>query len=650
MATMRATGRTGSGPGWRSVLATALTGALLALGTPASADTITLKNGQRLDGRVLEETADSVRFQDMRRVVLTLRKDTIESIERGENPLVLEEEGDRALAAGDLERALDLFQRTLELGADARRIEQKLAIVTKRIEERDLGPWVGHVKEIRQALEAGRFDMAQTRLDAMVETLTEDSAVRDLARDLQSDIHLRRALVMIDSIDYTNAQRELAKALEANPLNFEACIHLAELHAQISSRRPHAIELYNRVLTDGARTLSRAQRIDILDRVARLHQLQNDPVSAAAVYGQIHDEDPEARPGLTIDYVSSLVRTAERLEFDKPEEAIAALDKALHVQTFGNDIRSNLARILLAQKNYTRAIEEYEKLLTADPVYRLANHNLAIAYRATNNINEARTYLRREIDANPGNYDALVDLGDILLSMGDYEQAQALYVQARGVQPELTRATIALATSERVLGNYPAARRYLSELLARRPDDVSTNLAMGLLGKDEKKFDEATRHLDKVVTTIEEAGASDDTLRTQLADALLARGEIKLLTRGPATATADFNKALEVFPDYPAAYFNIGAAYEKKYNASKEMEDLKKAEENMQKARELDPAKPDFAFGLGVLYHQILASADSANSEAYFGKAVENFRDYLANGGPEVSKVEAWIRELTAGR
>ncbi len=65
----------------------------------------------------------------------------------------------------------------------------------------------------------------------------------------------------------------------------------------------------------------------------------------------------------------------------------------------------------------------------------------------------------------------------------------------------------------------------------------------------------------------------------------------------------------------------------------------------MLRAREIEPGNPEFAFGLGVLYQQVMAAADSANSQLYMQQAVQHYQDYIDTGGGQVETVRAWIRE-----
>ena len=130
----------------------------------------------------------------------------------------------------------------------------------------------------------------------------------------------------------------------------------------------------------------------------------------------------------------------------------------------------------------------------------------------------------------------------------------------------------------------------------------------------------------------------------------VARGEISLLTAGPGTANKDFRRALEVLPDYGQAYYSIGLAYRRKFTASKQLQDLKTAEKNLLRSRELAPQNPQFALQLGILYSQDLAQTDTENQREYLRKAIENWEDYIKLGGANTGQVRRWIEEITSGR
>ncbi|MBI5154757.1 hypothetical protein HZA57_05925, partial [Candidatus Poribacteria bacterium] len=180
------------------------------------------------------------------------------------------------------------------------------------------------------------------------------------------------------------------------------------------------------------------------------------------------------------------------------------------------------------------------------------------------------------------------------------------------------------------------------------PEDREANLEMGRVLLEEKKYDDAEVFFTKVVSRLEQLREDERTseMRQLMADAYIARGSVRMMTDGPDTAKKDYTNALAVKPEYPAAYYSMGEAYRKRYPSSKKLVDLKSAEENMRKARELDPKQPQFAIGLGILYQQDLSAADDANKDQYIKLALENYRDYLKNGGSDMETVRGWIREL----
>lgn len=611
------------------------------------ADIVRLRNGQQLEGRILSRTEDRVVFQDMNRVVVTLRMEQIASIDEGMSALNLEEQGNRSFAERDYEEAIEYYNQAIERGAPRARIEPRLREARRAITMRDLGRHAEEIQAIRQAIDGGAIGEAEGRLNALALLDPEDVDLQQTVENLRCEVHYHRALAQLDTVDYAAAERQLRTALDLNPSHARAAMELARLMAQISRTREQGIFYYRQALRNAEGQLDEQEVLRCKNSLGELYYATGQFESAAQYLQEVHEANSTFRPGLEDQLISALEKLAAENELRNPERSVAAYRQAVAVRQFDNRLRSNLAKHLLAAGENDAAISEYLTLINAEPNFPGAYHNLAKAFLQTGEYDSARQYLRRAIEVNSSNYDAYVDYGDLLVRTGDIDQAREQYQIARRLEPTDPRATVSLAMAERLLGNYAEARKYVQEILAIRPEDPRTNLEMGMLGKDEKKFDEATQYLDRTIKLIEEG--SEDTkfrYRELLANAFLARGEIKLLTRGPATATEDFNRALATYPDYPGAYFNIGAAYQKKFSSSKLIEDLQQAEQHMKRARELDPNNPEFAFGLGVLYHQVLASADSDRQQDYIRMALDNYQDYIARGGTEVSKVEGWIREL----
>lgn len=630
---------------WARVVMVAL--CTVGLAAMAAGDTIILQNGQRLEGRILSQTEDSVRFEERSRMVMTLRRAQIAEIIEGDSPLTFEDQGDEAAAARDFEAAIEAYERALELGASRSRIDPKLERMRTALETRDLGEFADEYRAIEALMEERAYDRAQTRIQSLLAQVPAEHTIRPRLGVLLADVYFRRAMRMVDAVNYTGAETELQRALEAHPRHGDAALELARLNARFSRTYEQSAVLYEQLLDGESFDITEKDLNQVRYEYARLLLGMDRFKRSAELFDLVYTEDPLFNTALPGEFVSALTRLARQVRSTDRETAATALRRAVDVRPQDSDIRFRLGDVLLAMQKYDEAIEQYREVLRITPNYREANHNIAMSLLGKQEVIQARGYLERELEIAPASYDTLVTLGETNLRMGDYDQARDYFLRAREVNPNETRAVVALARSERLLGNYADARRYITEMLRIRPDDPGANLELGIISKEEKAYEESMRTLDRAVELIRNAEDLDAVTRRQMhADALLARGEVKLLTRGPATANVDFEEALRVFPDYPEAFFNIGTAYERKFNASSLLDDLHLAEENMLKARELAPRNPEFAFGLGVLYHRVLASADSENQQQHLRSAVEQYRDYLRQGGTEVTRVEGWIREL----
>jgi tetratricopeptide (TPR) repeat protein len=213
------------------------------------------------------------------------------------------------------------------------------------------------------------------------------------------------------------------------------------------------------------------------------------------------------------------------------------------------------ARYEVVLGRYDDASRTYREVLSVDPKYRDANYNLAQLALRRLELFEARQLLDQELAFYPDNYSALCQLGELSLQRDDYDAAFGFFTRAFEVEKQELRAQIGLARSARLLKRLSIARKFVEGILAVNSNDLDANLEMGRILRDEENYEEASKYYTIVLDLLDSAG---DALPEQYirikADALIARGEVRLLTTGPSTANADFSAALKTLPDYPAAY------------------------------------------------------------------------------------------------
>lgn len=344
-------------------------------------------------------------------------------------------------------------------------------------------------------------------------------------------------------------------------------------------------------------------------------------------------------------YHESAMRHIRAIEYRQPDAALKLIEECLAARR-NSEMLETKGLILQRLDRIEEFDVAFEALLALEPRRRNLHYHLAQNRFRVGEILQGREMLTQEVTLHPRNYDALVQLGEYALQRDDYNEAQSFFLQARSVDPDLPRAALGLGRALRMQEKLPEAREAVLAVLARLPEDREANLEMGRIYLAENELEQAKEFFSQVLNLIDKASFEErEELKQLRADALIARGEINLLTAGPGTANMDFNQALEVLPGYGQAYYSIGRAYRRKFTSSKNTNDLKEAETNLLRARELQPENPQFALELGILYGEELAQIDAEKEKEYIRKAVDNWRAYIDLGGANAAQVRSWIEQ-----
>jgi tetratricopeptide (TPR) repeat protein len=442
---------------------------------------------------------------------------------------------------------------------------------------------------------------------------------------------------------------ELRKAIELDPQCAEAYLDLADVFKTSVASHSQAITCYARAIECGKEVLPPRDLTRAYWELGEIYRQQKKWKEASLSFREVYQREPEFNLHLRDRVLEAYKAFANEIERAHPAAALTVAEEGLKVR-YDSELALKQGKLLNQLEEYERSNEVLSELLQGDPRTKMAHYYRALNFLGSSELLQCREALQREIAINPDNFDALILLGDLALQRDDYEPAQTFYGRAQAVQPDNPLASLGLCKAHRMKGELEKAKDAAKEVLARFPEDREANLEMGRILVAEEDYEDARTFFTNVLDLIEKAPPEEKaTLDRLQADALLARGEIALLTAGPGTANKDFRRALEVLPDYGQAYYSIGIAYRKKFASTKQVSDLKTAEENIQKSRELTPENPQFALQLGILYSQELAQADPANRKVYLDKAVKNWESYIELGGANTSQVRRWIDEIKGG-
>jgi tetratricopeptide (TPR) repeat protein len=202
---------------------------------------------------------------------------------------------------------------------------------------------------------------------------------------------------------------------------------------------------------------------------------------------------------------------------------------------------SNDGNAAFAQKNYSLAIQHYQKAIDIDPTIAEAHYNLGVAY-----------YYQRELP-----------------------QTIRCYRKAKEVNPKYAGADVALARAYSDSATIPAYQK----LIALNPKDVEAyyNMGKAYTYKEPKDYQQALRCWQKAVE-----------LSPKEAKVYEEMGRVYFFTLKDYLETVRcYEKVIEIDPTHAQAYFMIGNAYDKQGDKSKQTEYYQKAarlgHENAQK-------------------------------------------------------------------
>jgi len=185
----------------------------------------------------------------------------------------------------------------------------------------------------------------------------------------------------------------------------------------------------------------------------------------------------------------------------------------------------------------------------------------------------AETAMRKAVDLDPKNVNAVLRLAQIHVRMNAPDQAAADFQQAMQKNPRDVRLYLGFGSIEEQRGNWQHAQTLYQQALQIRPDDpaISNNLAYLLIehGGDKSvalsMAQAARRGLPNLATTADTLGW-----------AYYYQGAFP-------SAVSALQSAVKDSPENPTYHYHLGLAYQKTDNAAG-------AKEQLQRALELHPS------------------------------------------------------------
>jgi len=229
------------------------------------------------------------------------------------------------------------------------------------------------------------------------------------------------------------------------------------------------------------------------------------------------------------------------------------------------------ARGYVESNEFAHAEEVLRKLLNDEPRNLDALLSLGKVYKKW-----AATLLDKMIELNADSYRVHQLFGQKYEEGAEYDQALQSYKTALAIQPELAGMRYAIGNVYWKKRQYDDAEHWLKEELKRNPHHGITHYRLGSLYTDEGKADEAITHLERAL----ESHPGLTAARFDLGRALLSKGRY-------ADAVSALNKVAAEEPANDRVHYFISNCYSKMGRSEEARAEMAKYQELTRKRLEL---------------------------------------------------------------
>ncbi len=146
------------------------------------------------------------------------------------------------------------------------------------------------------------------------------------------------------------------------------------------------------------------------------------------------------------------------------------------------------------QRETSKAIQAYQKVLEVDPKYGEAHNNLGILHQEMGDWEKARKAYQAALEINPHYEKALINLGILHYLQGHYEDSMDSFQRALAVNPQNVEGHINLGVLFKKRGQVDQARESFQRALALNPLRGEIHYNLGLVYEQAQKTRLAVEH------------------------------------------------------------------------------------------------------------------------------------------------------------
>jgi tetratricopeptide (TPR) repeat protein len=184
-----------------------------------------------------------------------------------------------------------------------------------------------------------------------------------------------------------------------------------------------------------------------------------------------------------------------------PSKSIEVLHESGKHSVFTADVLNqfNLGVQFYNQREFSKAIQAYQKVIELDPSYVEAYNNLGIIYQMMGDGDRAFGAYQKSTEIDPGYEKGYNNLGILLFLKGRYEEALGSFQKLLAVNPNSIEAHINLGILFKKKGESEKAIQFYQKALAINPFHKETHYNIALLYEELENLELAIDHYQQFI-------------------------------------------------------------------------------------------------------------------------------------------------------
>lgn len=214
---------------------------------------------------------------------------------------------------------------------------------------------------------------------------------------------------------------------------------------------------------------------------ALIHHRAGQFASAESFYRQAIQRDPE-------NWNAHQLLGAIASETNRPDEAIALMERALELRDTQDKVRYNLANVLRTQGRLDEAVRHLNIAIKNRPGFAEAHLNLGCVLQKQGDVEGALASYRRAVDLKPNCAEAHHNIGHLLFGQEHYDEAIQRYRRALELRSNYPDAQAHLAEALRRTGDASGALAAIDAAVAQAPRDAALHVQRAQLLLEQGQF------------------------------------------------------------------------------------------------------------------------------------------------------------------